>query len=347
MTKRALVTGITGQDGSYLAEYLLELGYEVFGLIRRSSIGPNIYNIRHIIDELQLLQGDMTDSDSLQRAMHDASPDEVYNLAAQSFVPMSWNSPTYTMNVNLGGFIYLLEAVKIYNTLKKLPGMKGIKVYQASTSEMFGNAGVLDGDLRENVSSLNEESPMLPRSPYGISKLAAHRLARVYRESFDMFVCSGICFNHESPRRGGSFVTRKITKGVAAIFAGNQHSLILGDMTARRDWGFAGDYIRAMWLMLQQSGPHDYVIGTGVAHSVEDFVVKAFEVAASLTGIKLPKPWYDYVNKHERYMRPAEIFAMRADARKARERLRWRPTVSFEALIHMMVKHDLEQEGVI
>ena len=347
MTKRALITGITGQDGSYLAEYLLELGYEVFGLIRRSSVGPNFSNIKHIVDDLNLLDGDMTDADSLRRAVHDSNPNEVYNLAAQSFVPMSWTSPSYTNNVNFGGFIYLLEAVKVYNAVQRFTGDKGSKVYQASTSEMFGNTGVLEGDLRTNSISLNEDSLMRPRSPYGLSKLASHRLAQVYRESFGMFVCSGICFNHESPRRGEMFVTRKITKAVAAIHVGKQDKLVLGDIHARRDWGFAGDYIRAMWLMLQQSSPHDYVIGTGVTHSVEDVVVEAFKAAASLAGGNLSTPWYDYIKKDKKYIRPAEIFTLRADAIKARERLGWRPTVSFEALIHMMVKHDLEQEGVI
>ena len=347
MTKRALITGITGQDGSYLAEFLLKRHYEVFGLIRRSSAGPNLRNIEHIVKDIKLLQGDMTDSDSLRRAVHDSNPDEVYNLAAQSFVPMSWSSPTYTMNVNLGGFVYLLEAVKIYNALKQIPGSKGIKVYQASTSEMFGNTGVLDGDLRTNVVSLNELSPMRPRSPYGVSKLAAHRIAQVYRESFNMFVCSGICFNHESPRRGPMFVTRKITKAVAAIHAGTQDTLVLGDMNTRRDWGFAGDHVRAMWLMLQLPGPNDYVIGTGITHSVEDFVVEAFDAAAEIIGFGPPKRWFDYVKKDEELMRPAEIFALKADARKADEQLIWRPRISFRKLVHMMVKHDLEQEGVL
>lgn len=345
MTKRALITGITGQDGSYLAEFLLDRGYRVFGLIRRSSAGPNLKNIEHIIKNIQLLQGDMTDSDSIRRAVHDSNPDEVYNLAAQSFVPMSWSSPTYTVNVNLGGFIYLLEAVKIYDSLKQISRFEGIKVYQASTSEMFGNASIIEGDLRESAVSLDEYSPMRPRSPYGISKLAAHRLAQVYRESFGIFVCSGICFNHESPRRGDMFVTRKITKAVAAIYAGKQDTLALGDMSTRRDWGFAGDYVRAMWLMLQQKTPHDYVIGTGITHSVEDCVDLAFKYGAALYGRDLPKPWDTYVKRDERYIRPAEIFTLRANASLAIERMGWRPSVSFDALIRMMVKHDLEQLG--
>ena len=347
MRKRALITGITGQDGSYLAELLLHYGYEVFGLIRRSSAGPNLRNIQHIIKNLTLLQGDMTDADSLRRAMHDSNPDEVYNLAAQSFVPMSWSSPTYTINVNLGGFIYLLEAVKIYNTFKQFGPFKGIRVYQASSSEQFGNVGIAEGDSIDNARALNEETPMRPRSPYGISKLASHRLAQVYRESFDMFVCSGICFNHESPRRGPMFVTRKISKAVAAIHAGTQDKLVLGDMRARRDWGFAGDYVKAMWLMLQQDHANDYVIGTGVTHSVEDCVVAAFEAAALLTGRDLPQAWDKYTSRDKRHTRPAEIFNLRADTRKAQERLRWRPTVDFETLLSMMVKYDLEQEGVI
>lgn len=346
MTKRALITGITGQDGSYLAEFLLDRGYEVFGLIRRSSAGPNLQNIEHIIKDIQLLQGDMTDSDSLKRAIKESRPTEIYNLAAQSFVPMSWASPTYTINCNLGGFTYLLEAIRDTDI--------SIKCYQASTSEMFGNTGValIDQDwpgagIDPKAKALNEESAMRPRSPYGVSKLAAHRMCQVYRESFNLFVCSGILFNHESPRRGTMFVTRKITKAVADIYAGRQDGLTLGDMSARRDWGFAQDYVRAMWLMLQQDYPEDFVIGTGVTHSVEDCVVLAFQAAASITKKELPKPWDEYVTKDELFMRPAEIYLLRADARKAVDVLGWRPAVAFDALVRMMVKHDLEGEGVI
>ena len=342
----ALITGITGQDGSYLAEFLLEKGYKVFGLVRRSSAGPNLQNIKHIVDNIELLQGDMTDADSLRRAVHDSDPDEVYNLAAQSFVPMSWASPTYTINVNLGGFVYLLEAVMIYDAL----GLKKIKVYQASTSEMYGNSALREGqEIYDNnmAMSLDESSPMRPRSPYGASKLAAHRMAAIYRESFGIHVASGILFNHESPRRGPMFVTRKITKAVAAIFAGRQKNLTLGDLDARRDWGFAGDYVRAMWLMLQQDSPQDLVIGTGLAHSVEDCVAFAFRHAAVLTGFRLSKHWTKYIKKDDKFKRPAEIFILKANNARAKKVLGWKPEVSFDQLIREMVENDLKLEGLL
>jgi GDPmannose 4,6-dehydratase len=341
MPLRALITGITGQDGSYLAEFLLDRGYKVYGLIRRSSAGPNLRNIQHIVDDIELLQGDMTDSDSLSRAIRHSAPDEIYNLAAQSFVPMSWDSPTYTINVNLGGFTYLLEAVRA----QKNP----IKVYQASTSEMFGNSGYLEriqADDPNSILTLNENSPMRPRSPYGVSKLGAHRLAEVYRESFGMFVTSGILFNHESPRRGTMFVTRKITKAIAKMYKGRQHSINLGNLEARRDWGFAGDYVRAMWLMLQQDRPLDYVIGTGTAQSVETVVMLAFRAAEELTGKRIAESPMDRVRETEHFKRPAEIFILRADASRAVEHLGWRPVVDLDRLIHMMVKYDLGEEGV-
>lgn len=345
----ALITGITGQDGSYLAEYLLGLGYEVFGLVRRSSTGPNMVNLKHIQDDINLLQGDMTDSDSLKRAVQKSEPDEIYNLAAQSFVPMSWASPTYTINVNMGGFVYLLEAVR------DLSNFRG-KIYQASTSEMFGNSGLgtkarLPEDWHELVAdnggiSLNENSPMRPRSPYGASKLGAHRMAQVYRESFGMHVSCGILFNHESPRRGPMFVTRKITKAVADIHAGLQTGITLGSMDARRDWGYAGDYVRAMHMILQQVEPRDYVVGTGITHSVEDIVVTAFKVAEQLTG-RVLKPWHEWVDQSELFARPAEIWTLKADASDAKNLLGWRPNVDFKRLIGMMVEHDLRDNGLI
>jgi GDPmannose 4,6-dehydratase len=321
MPPTALITGITGQDGSYLAEFLIDRGYDVYGLIRRSSSGPNLRNLNMVIHQIKLLQGDMTDSDSLKRAIDHARPDEIYNLAAQSFVPMSWDSPTYTINVNLGGFTYLLEAVR-----SEISIGDPVKVYQASTSEMYGNI----------------------RSPYGISKLGAHRLAQVYRESFGMFVASGILFNHESPRRGPMFVTRKITQYVAKMYAGvSQGSLQLGDLDAKRDWGFAGDYVRAMWLMLQQEQADDFVIGTGVATSVRELVVMAFDAAKALTGKDSGDDVVgDFVQSTSEHKRPAEISILRADASKAVEVLGWRPAVDLEKLVHMMVESDMQAEGV-
>ena len=351
MTRSALITGITGQDGSYLAELLLEKGYKVFGLIRRSSAGPNFRNLVHIVNRIELLQGDMTDADSLRRAVCDSDPDEIYNLAAQSFVPMSWSSPTYTMNVNAGGLIYLLEAVRH----EKAEGSRMPKIYQASTSEMYGNAGLgSDYNTRDDAAvvsgsvgglALDENSPMRPRSPYGVAKLAAHRIIKVYRDSFGMFVCSGILYNHESPRRGDMFVTRKITKAVARIMLGKQGEIELGDLAARRDWGFAGDYVRAMWMMLQQDKPLDYVIGTGITHSVEDVVAYAFTHAQEIYGKKLEKPWDTYVHVAEEFFRPAEIFTLKADSSKAETMLGWKPKTSFDDLIRMMVENDMAKES--
>ena len=340
MTRKALITGITGQDGSYLAEFLLEKGYKVFGLIRRSSAGPNLRNISNIVHRIELLQGDMTDSDSLKRAIRDAQPTEIYNLAAQSFVPMSWSSPTYTMNVNAGGFVYLLEAVRD----AYLPHQ--IRIYQASTSEMYGNSGAEEAAPVEHGGlSLSEDSPMRPRSPYGVSKLAAHRMVQVYRESFGMFVCGGILFNHESPRRGEMFVTRKITKSVARIVLGKQGRVELGDLHARRDWGFAGDYVKAMWSMLQQEQALDYVIGTGVTHSVEDVAAYAFAHAQEVSGKALEHPWDKYIHVAEKNFRPAEIWTLKADIFKAETMLGWKPKTDFGSLIRMMVEHDLEEEA--
>jgi GDPmannose 4,6-dehydratase len=348
----ALITGITGQDGSYLAEFLLSKGYEVFGLIRRSSIGPNMRNIAHIQDRLTLIAGDMTDSDSLKRAIEQSDPKEVYNLAAQSFVPMSWASPTYTMNVNSGGFIYLLEAVRAISR----PSSKPIRIYQASTSEMYGDRSVTEtvgGNPRTKEfatsAGLGEHSPMIPRSPYGVSKLAAHRLAAVYRESFGMSVYSGICFNHESPRRGEMFVTRKITKLIAQMFAGEWVSIQLGNIEARRDWGYAGDYVEAMWRILNQSKPDDYVIGTGIAHSVEDFLIEAFRQAKELTDSPAPMEEDQFLAKigHDPALyRPAEISTLVADASKIERAIGWKPTVDFQSLVRMMVQSDMKQLGL-
>ena len=340
----ALITGITGQDGSYLAEFLLKRDYKVYGLIRRSSAGPNLQNIEHIKDDIQFLQGDMTDGDSLKRAVQESNPDEIYNLAAQSFVPMSWASPTYTVNCNLGGFIYLLEAVRDFRGARLNP----IKVYQASTSEMYGNH---DDRIRSDgiYPALNEYSRMNPRSPYGVSKLGAHRMAQVYRESFDMFVSCGILFNHESPRRGKMFVTRKITSQVAEIIFKKREKIQLGNINARRDWGYAGDYVRAMWLMLQQEEPSDYVIGTGESFSIRDCVIQSFIAAKELVGndVSIENVISKYVEIDEQFVRPAEINVLMADYSKAEAELGWKPTVRFPQLIKKMVKHDLEQEGIL
>ena len=346
MNKRALITGITGQSGSYLAEFLLNYEYKVFGLIRKSSAGPNLRNIAHIEDQLTLIPGDMTDADSLSRAVATARPDEIYNLAAQSFVPMSWASPTHTINVNLGGFVYLLEAVR--NTIEA--GEHKPRIYQASTSEMYGDSGAnwiapLPIDKQIMGTSLNEDSAMRPLSPYGISKLAAHRMAEVYRKSFGMFICSGILFNHESPRRGEMFVTRKITKAVAEIIAGKRDKLKLGNLQARRDWGFAGDFVRAMWLMLQQNEPQDFVIGTGITHSVEDCFFIAFEVAQEVTGKTLHGTPESYIEVDKSLERPAEINFLRANYERAKDIIGWTPSVDFRSLIKMMVSADLEDVG--
>lgn len=343
MPPTALITGITGQDGSYLAEFLLERGYSVYGLIRRSSAGPNTRNLTAILDKIELLQGDMTDSDSLKRALMVARPQEVYNLAAQSFVPMSWDSPTYTLNVNLGGFTYLLEAVRSQADDR-------VRVYQASTSEMFGNVGWrFHSEVEaESAIALNERSPMHPRSPYGLSKLAAHRLAAIYRESFGLFVASGILFNHESPRRGEMFVSRKVAQAVARMYSGKQTTIDLGDLQARRDWGYAGDYVRAMWQMLQQQDGGDFVIGTGNSRSVATLVLAAFAAGEELTGRKIANnPLEERVRVSEKFTRPAEIYALRADPGKAKRELGWEPSVDLDRLMLMMVQSELAAEGVI
>lgn len=312
-----MITGITGQDGSYLAELLLGKGYEVYGLVRRLST-PNMSRISHIADNIIFLEGDLTDQSSLNVAVQTAQPDEVYNLAAQSFVATSWNQPVLTGNVTGLGVTRILDAVKHFS--------RDAKFYQASSSEMFGNV--------EEVPQ-NELTRFCPRSPYAIAKVYGYYTTVNYRESYDMFCCNGILFNHESPRRGIEFVTRKITDGVARIHSGRSKDLRLGNLDAKRDWGYAGDYVEAMWLMLQQDLPDDYVVATGESHSVREFVEMAFSAA----GLD----WQDHVKTDERFMRPAEVPELRGDASKAREKLGWQPNTSFEELVEMMVKADLER----
>jgi len=317
MTKTALITGITGQDGSYLAELLLNKGYEVYGLVRRLST-PNMSRISHIADSIIFLEGDLTDQSSLNVAVQTAQPDEVYNLAAQSFVATSWNQPVLTGNVTGLGVTRILDAVKHF--------CHDAKFYQASSSEMFGNVDEVPQ---------NELTRFRPRSPYAIAKVYGYYTTVNYRESYDMFCCNGILFNHESPRRGIEFVTRKITDGVARIHHGLSKELRLGNLNAKRDWGYAGDYVEAMWLMLQQDAPDDYVVATGESHSVREFVEMAF------SSVELN--WQDHVKMDERFMRPADVPELRGDASKARDKLGWKPETSFEGLVGMMVKADVDR----
>jgi GDPmannose 4,6-dehydratase len=313
--KRALVTGITGQDGSYLAELLLEEGYEVFGAMRRAST-ESVERIGHLVDRISLLQADLLDQSSLASAIREAEPSELYNLAAQSFVPTSFSQPVLTAEFTAVGVTRLLEAIRTVDP--------AIRFYQASSSEMFGQA-------RE--SSQTEKTPFHPRSPYGVAKAYGHHITVNYREAYGLFAVSGICFNHESPRRGVEFVTRKISDGVARIKLGLADELRLGNLDGRRDWGFAGDYVRAMWLTLQQDEPTDYVIATGEAHSVQEFAELAFEHA----GLE----WQQHVRVDERLYRPAEVDHLVGDAAKARRELGWAPRVSFPELVRMMVEADL------
>ena len=313
--KRALITGITGQDGSYLAELLLEKGYEVFGVVRRLS-APNVWRIEHLLDQVTLLPADMLDQLSLIKAVDVAQPDEFYNLAAMSFVPASWDQPMLTGEFNAQGVTRALEAVRSVNPK--------IRFYQASSSEMYGR-------VREVPQT--EMTPFYPRSPYGVTKVFGHYITVNYRESYDLFAVSGILFNHESPRRGIEFVTRKVTDGVARIVLGMNDSLKLGNLDARRDWGFAGDYVRAMWLMLQQDQPDDYVIATGTAHSVRDLVAAAF----GHVGLD----WNKYVGVDPRFIRPAEVDLLIGDPAKAKKQLGWEPVVDFKQLVAMMVDADL------
>jgi GDPmannose 4,6-dehydratase len=315
MAKRAVITGITGQDGSYLAELLLEKGYEVVGVVRRSS-APDLWRIRHLLDRITLRPGDLLDQLSLVRVIADVRPHELYNLAAMSFVPASWDQPMLTGEFNSLGVTRVLDAIRQVDT--------SIRFYQASSSEMFGK-------VREVPQT--ELTPFYPRSPYGVSKVFGHYITVNYRESYGLFAVSGILFNHESPRRGLEFVTRKVTDGVARIKLGLSETLSLGNLDAQRDWGFAGDYVRAMWQMLQQDEADDYVIATGISHSVRDLV----EIAFAHAGLD----WKQHIRQDPALLRPAEVDHLIGDATKARQKLGWMPAVSFEQLVQMMVDADL------
>lgn len=317
MSKRAVITGVTGQDGSYLAELLLERGYEVVGVTRRLS-APNHWRIEHLLDRIELRPADLLDQLSLIRLIEDVRPHELYNLAAMSFVPASWDQPLLTGEYNAQGVTRVLEAVRRVDT--------SIRVYQASSSEMFGK-------VRETPQT--EATPFYPRSPYGVSKVFAHYVTVNYRESHGLFAVSGILFNHESPRRGLEFVTRKVSRGAARIKRGLADTLSLGNLDARRDWGFAGDYVRAMWLMLQQDEADDYVIATGKSHSVRELVETAFSHA----GLD----WREHVRTDPALLRPAEVDHLIGDPAKAETALGWRPGVDFEGLVRMMVDADLER----
>lgn len=314
---KALITGITGQDGSYLAEFLIEKGYQVFGVVRRAST-EKYERIAHIRDQIELVNADLLDQVSLTQAVLEVKPDEIYNLGAQSFVPTSWAQPVLTAEFTGIGVSRMLEAIR--------GSWPGAKFYQASSSEMFGK-------VRQTPQ--NEDTPFYPRSPYGVAKAYGHHITVNYRESYGLFAVSGILFNHESPRRGLEFVTRKITDGVARIKRGYSRELRLGNLDAKRDWGFAGDYVRAMWMMLQRTTPGDYVVATGIARSVRDFASKAFECV----GLN----YLDYVKTDPALLRPAEVDHLLGDPTKARTELGWRSEVSFEAMVEMMVKSDLER----
>jgi GDPmannose 4,6-dehydratase len=319
MAKRAIITGITGQDGSYLAELLLEKGYEVVGAVRRSS-SPNFWRIQHLLDRVTLKPADLLDQLSLLRLIDEVRPMEIYNLAAMSFVPASWDQPMLTGEFNAQGVTRLLDAVRQVDT--------SIRIYQASSSEMFGK-------VRQVPQT--EQTPFYPRSPYGVSKVFAHYITINYRESYNLFAVSGMLFNHESPRRGLEFVTRKVTDGVARIKLGLADSLGIGNLDAHRDWGFAGDYVRAMWMMLQRDTPDDYVIATGVAHSVRELI----EIAFSRAGLD----WQKYVRIDPAFLRPAEVEHLLGDASKAKAELGWAPSVDFKQLVEMMVDADLARLG--
>ncbi|MDD5621558.1 MAG: GDP-mannose 4,6-dehydratase [Actinomycetota bacterium] len=311
---RALVTGITGQDGSYLAEFLLEKKYEVYGMVRRSSV-ENFNRIEHIRNKLKFVQADLLDQLSIIDAIKESCPDEIYNLGAMSFVPTSWKQPVLTGEFTGLGVTRMLEATRHMN--------KNIKFYQASSSEMFGKVKEVPQ---------NENTPFYPRSPYGVAKVYGHYMTVNYRESYDMFTCSGILFNHESPRRGLEFVTKKITYGAAKIKLGLTDNLCLGNLDAKRDWGYALDYIEAMWLMLQQDKPEDYVISTGEAHSVRDWVEASFRC--------LDLDWEKFVKIDKRFIRPADVELLVGDCSKAKEKLGWKPKVGFEELVKIMVEFD-------
>jgi GDPmannose 4,6-dehydratase len=317
MTKTALITGITGQDGSYLAELLLEKGYDVFGLVRRLST-PNITNIQHLQSQIHLIEGDLMDQSSLDHAIKSSKPDEVYNLAAQSFVATSWQQPVLTGEIDALGTVRVLEAIR--------HNKPDARFYQASSSEMFGKV--------EQIPQ-TENTPFYPRSPYGYAKVYAYWATINYRESYEMFCSNGILFNHESPRRGIEFVTRKITDGVARIFYGLDKELRLGNLDVKRDWGFSGDYVKAMWLMLQQDKPDDFVIATGESHSVREFVDMAFKC--------VHLDYEDYVKIDPKFFRPADVNFLMGDPSKARRKLGWSPSVTFEDLVSMMMKEDLKR----
>ncbi len=324
----ALITGITGQDGSYLAEHLLSLGYTVYGLVRGQA-NPKRPLVEAMLPDVRVVEGDLLDQASLIGAVQQAQPDEVYNLAAISFVPLSWNQAELTGEITGLGVLRVLEAIRLVTGASPSRSQSGrdIRFYQASSSEMFGK-------VRETPQ--NERTPFYPRSPYGVAKVYGHYITVNYRESYGIHACSGILFNHESPRRGPEFVTRKISLGAARIKLGKQKELVMGNLDSRRDWGFAGDYVRAMHMMLQQPEPDDYVIGTGEAHSPRECAELAFK-AASMN-------YEDYVRSDQQFMRPAEVDHLLADPTKAREKLGWEPKVSFSELVRMMVEADLQQE---
>ncbi|NDJ62321.1 MAG: GDP-mannose 4,6-dehydratase [Chloroflexi bacterium] len=317
MAKRALITGITGQDGSYLAEHLLAHDYDVFGLVRRTST-LNFERIKHIQDQITLVPGDMTDLTSLIHVLREAQPSEVYNLAAQSFVPTSWSQPVLTGDVTALGVTRILDAIRATDS--------SIRFYQASSSEMFGK-------VREVPQT--EDTPFYPRSPYGVAKVYGHWITVNYRESYDLFAVSGILFNHESPRRGLEFVTRKVTHHAARISLGLANELRIGNLEAQRDWGFAGDYVRAMWLMLQQETADDFVVATAQTHTVQQLIEVAFNC--------VDLDWRQYTVQDQRFMRPAEVDLLIGDPSKAKASLGWQPSVTFEQLIEMMVKADYDQ----
>ena len=329
--KKALITGITGQDGSYLAEFLLTKGYEIYGMHRRTSM-EIFERIGDLMKKITLIDGDVTDFGSILKIINEVQPDEIYNLAAQSFVPASWTQPISTMQINAGGVLNILEAIRLINP--------EIKFYQASTSEMFGKAQQIPQ---------TEKTPFYPRSPYGVSKVYGYWITRNYRESYNLFACNGILFNHESPKRGKQFVTRKITHSVAKIKLGYQEFFEIGNMDAKRDWGFAGDYVEAMWMILQKDKPDDYVIGTGKTHSVREFIEEAFKL------VNMPITWegkgVDEVGKYNgkivvkvssKFYRPAEVDYLLADNSKAKKELGWKPKTSFKELVKMMLESDLE-----
>ncbi len=319
MSKKAFITGISGMDGSHLADFLLDKGYVVYGMERRKSNKISA-NISHLEGKINIINGDLTDQNSLLRCLEESDPDEVYNLAAQSFVGESWNTPEQTSDVTGLGVLRILEAIRVFDKSKK------IKFYQASSSEMFGR-------MIENPA--NENTPFYPRSPYGVSKLYGHWITKNYRESYGMFACSGILFNHESERRGIEFVTRKITNGVAKIHLNKADEIRLGNLDAKRDWGYAPDYVEAMWLMLQQSEPDDFVISTGYTHSIRKFLSTAFECV----GIK---NWEQYVVVDPKFYRPAEVDVLRGDSSKALKKLVWAPKTSFEDMVSRMVYNDIK-----